>query len=143
MRHYVCTPHSDSSTYYEGTATKPLQGGGQGNGAAETMWIAISCILLSIMENTNIAATLVSAVTLSTVTMNAIMYVDDTNIIIANASETQDNLNKKAQRLIHKWCTALWLTVGCLHPDKCWWYSIGFKWDAKGAWKYKKVRETQ
>ena len=96
------------------------------------------------MANTNIAATLVSAITLSTVTMNAIMYVEDTDIIItANASETQDNLNKKAQRLIHKWCTALWLTGGCLRPNKCWWYSIGFKWDAKGAWKYKKVRETQ
>ena len=60
------------------------------------MWIAISCILLSIMANTNIAATLVSAITLSTVTINAIMYVDHTDIIItANASKTQDNLNKK------------------------------------------------
>ena len=143
MRHYVQTAHGNSTTFYEGTKKRPLQGGGQGNGAAGPMWIAISCILLSIMTNTGISATLISAITLSAVAMNAIMYVDDTDIIItADKDETQQNLHNKAQNLIDKWRYSLWLTGGCLRPDKCWWYSIAFKWDTTGKWRYKKSSET-
>ena len=49
---------------------------------------------------------------------------------------------EKAQTLIKKWCTALWITGGCLRPEKCWWYSIGFSWDKKGKWQYKTSKET-
>ena len=94
------------------------------------------------MANIPINATLISAITLGSVVMNAIMYVDDTDIIItANDGENQHELHQQAQTLISKWCSALWFTGGCLRPDKCWWYSIGFHWDSKGTWRYKKVKE--
>ena len=50
MKHYVRTAHGDLDGYYTGTKTRTLQGGGQGNGAAGPMWIAISIVLISIMS---------------------------------------------------------------------------------------------
>ena len=94
MRHYVRTAHGNSTTYYEGTRRKPLQGGGQGNGASGPMWIAISCVMLSTMANIPINATIIAAITLGSVAMNAIMYVDDTDIIITA-------LNNKKQQGLH------------------------------------------
>ena len=46
---------------------------------------------------------------------------------------------KKAQPLVTKWCDTLWLTGGCLRPDKCTWFLITFKWDKDGNWSYGSV----
>ena len=78
MKHYVRTAHGDLETYYSGSNKHPLQGGGQGNGAAGPMLIPISIILLNIIATVPINATLISAITLTTLTLSAIMYVNDT-----------------------------------------------------------------
>ena len=83
MKHYVRTAHRDSNIYYTGTNKQPLQGDGQGNGAAGPMWIAISIVLLNIIVKVPINATLISAITLTTLTLSAIMYVDDTDILLS------------------------------------------------------------
>ena len=82
MRHYVRTAHRESDGHYTGSSTRPLQGGGQGNGAAGPMWIAISIVLLNIIATVSINTTLVSAMTLATLVISAIMYVDDTDILL-------------------------------------------------------------
>ena len=143
MKHFVRTAHGDSSTYYSGTKTHPLQGGGQGNGAAGPMWIAISIILLSIIATVPINATLTSAITLMTLSISAIMYVDDTNILLtAKNNESVDDVKRNAQTIIRKWCNALWISGGCLRPDKCWWYVIEFAWKQDGSWRYRTKTET-
>ena len=143
MKHFVRTAHGDSSEYYEGSKSRPLQGGGQGNGAAGPMWIAISIILLSIISTLPINATLTAALSLTTLTISAIMYVDDTDILItAKGNESVDDLNRNAQTIIRKWCRALWISGGCLRPKKCWWYVIDFHWRPNGTWRYKTKVET-
>ena len=144
MKHFIRTAHGDSESYYEGTPQKPLQGGGQGNGAAGPMWIAISVILLSIIATVPFNATIVSAISLATITMSAIMYVDDTDLlIIGNSADTTPSLTNKAQTMVTKWCSALWITGGCLRPKKCWWYLVGFVWKRDGTWRYASAKETE
>ena len=144
MKHFVWTAHGDLETYYEGSRHSPLQGGGQGNGAAGPMWIAISIILLNIIATVPINATLTASISLATLVMSAIMYVDDTDILItAKDGETQQQLKHNAQTLINKWCSALWISGGCLRPDKCWWYVIDFSWRPNGTWRYCTKKETE
>ena len=144
IKHYIRTAHGDSSEYYEGTCERPLQGGGQGNGAAGPMWVAISIILLAIIATVPFNATMTSAISLATVVFSAIMYVDDTDIFfIRNDTDDTDSIRHKAQTMIDKWCSALWISGGCLRPDKCWWYVIQFVWCKNGKWRYARVDETE
>ena len=143
MRHYIRTAHGDSEDYYEGSPKKPLQGGGQGNGSAGPMWVAISIVLLSIIATVPFNATIISVISLATVTISAIMYVDDTDILVAgDANDDTSTLRNKAQQMIDKWCSALWVSGGCLRPEKCWWYMIRFVWRKDGSWRYATVDET-
>ena len=99
MQHYIRTAHGNSSTYYEGTPDRPLQGGGQGNGAAGPMWFAISIILLLIIATVPFNATVITAISLGSITMSEIMYVGDTDLlIIGDTSDTSSNLTEKAQK---------------------------------------------
>ena len=143
MKDSVWTAHGDSTSHYEGSPTHPLQGGGQGNGAAGPMWIAISIILLNIISTVPINATLIAAILLTTLVVSAIMYVDNTDILItAKNDKNVDTLKANAQTLISKWCNALWISGGCLRLEKCWWYVIDFKWRPNGTWRYKLKEET-
>ena len=143
MKHYVRTAHGDLETYYSGSNERPLQGGGQGNGAAGSMWIAIGIILLDIIATVPINATLISAITLTTLTLSAIMYVDDTDILFtAKNGESIHDVQQDAQMIIRKWCDMLWISGGCLRPNKCWWYAIDFKWKNDGTWRYSKIADV-
>ena len=142
-KYEVRTAHGNSTSHYEGSLTHLLQGGGQGNGAAGPMWIAISIILLNIISTVLINATLIAAISLTTLVVSAITYVDDTDILItAKNDENVDTLKANAQTLISKWCNALWISGGCLRPEKCWWYVIDFKWRSSSTWQYKSKAET-
>ena len=99
MKHYVRSGHRDSKTYYSGTQDKPLQGGGQGNGAAGPMWIAISIIMINIINSIGIGATLISAISLAAMSITAVMYVDKTNLLITvQKNENSESLMNKAQK---------------------------------------------
>ena len=143
MRHYIRTAHGDSADFYTGSTTRPLQGGGQGNAAAGPMWLAVSVIILSIMAMLPINATLITAISLQTLVFSAIMYVDDTDLFfLGSASDDNDTLTSKAKTLIDKWCSTLWITGGCLRPDKCWWYLLDFKWNSDSLWKYATKKDS-
>ena len=49
MTHRIRTGYGDSDRHYGNDTNEPLQGGGQGNGAFLPLWLAISCILLSVL----------------------------------------------------------------------------------------------
>ena len=137
MQHHIRTAHGDSKTYYSGSFYKPLQGGGQGNGAAGPMCLAISIIMLAIIDNFHISATMVASISLSTIYITAVMYIDDTYLLLSGEKgEESQSLITKAQALVQKWCSILWITGGCLCPDKCWWFLVEFKW-LNSKWKYK------
>ena len=108
------------------------------------MWIAISIIMFKITSNFHIGATLIAAILLKTLIFKAVMYVDNTDLVITGETvETTESLVSKAQQIINKWCKILWMTGGCLSPEKFWWFLIEFKWDKKGKWKYKNMEEIE
>ena len=100
MKHYILTAYGDSDWYYGGDKeTLPLQGAVQGNGAASPIFIAISCVIISYLEHHTTDVQIISAITLTMFTMTAIMYVDDSDILLS-AIDPDDNaitLRNRAQ----------------------------------------------
>ena len=75
--------------------------------------------------------------------MNTIMYVDDTDLFLTgkiNGHHT--SITTKAQQLISKWCSMLWITGGALRPEKCGWYLLSFSWTPDGDWAYNTIKDT-
>jgi len=142
MRHFVRTAYGESEDYYSGTAQRPLQGGVQGNGAAAPIFIAISCILLNYFEHRVNGHNVRSAISLSLLMIAAIMYVDDTDILLSSHhyDEPIPILINRARHASTQWRKAVQQTGGALRPDKCRWYLISFKWKA-GKWKYSKIAD--
>ena len=107
------------------------------------MWLAVSVILLSIISTLPINATIVTAISLQTLVFSAIMYVDDTDLFfLASRSDNNNTMTTNAQRMIDKWCSTLWITGGCLCPEKYWWYLLDFKWNKDGSWRYAKRNDS-
>ena len=89
MEHRVRTGYGDSDYTYGNDREHPLQGGGQGNGASLPLWLAISCIILSMLESEVIGVQVRTAITLQLVTFIAIMYVDDTDIMLSTLHDNE------------------------------------------------------
>jgi len=78
-----------------------------------------------------------SALTLTLFTLVAILYVDDSDILIAatRKDESAESVSKRAQKAATAYQDGVHQTGGAVRPEKCRWYSISFKWIA-GEWKY-------
>ena len=98
MKHRVRTAYGDSTRTYGRDRLRPLQGGGQGNGAALPFWIAISCILINMLEAKVKGVHMQTAITLQVLIFIAIMYVDDTDILLSDitGSDTLQDVFERA-----------------------------------------------
>ena len=142
MRHHIRTAYGDSKHFYGGQEDDPLQGGGQGNPAAPPMWIAITVILLSIMNSLLPGLEVVAPITLVTAILTVIMYVDDSTIfVIGKNKESNIEVIRRAQSYMNLWCQFLWVTGGALRPEKCWFTFVKFKW-TDGFWEYDDEERT-
>ena len=83
MKHFIRTLYCDSDFYYGGSDEDyVLQGAIQGNGAVSSLFVTISCVLLDFLEHYVTGFNILMAITLTTIVIAAIMYVDDTDILI-------------------------------------------------------------
>ena len=130
MRHFMRTAYGDSDWSYCGSPSRPLQGAVQGNGAASPIFIAISCVILSFLESQTIGVYIVSAITMTIFTLSAIMYVDDSDILISSIQENENytSIRNRAQKAAKVYKTGVHQTGGAIRPEKCRWYLICFKW---------------
>jgi len=137
MKHFIRTAYGDSKWSYIGAKNKPLQGAVQGNGAASPIFVAISCTILAYLERQVAGISAYSAITLTLFTLVAILYVDDSDILIAalDKNETAYSISKRAQKAATAYQDGVHQTGGAVRPEKCRWYSISFRWIA-GEWKY-------
>lgn len=144
MTHRVRTGYGDSSFTYGNDSVHPLQGGGQGNGASLPLWLAISCILIAMLEDRVIGVRLQTAVTLQIIIFIAIMYVDDTDILLSDITGTDslDDVFYRATRAARTWEEAVIASGGAVRPEKCYWTAIDFRWK-NGKWSYMKMNEFQ
>ena len=144
MTHTVRTGYGDADVSYGNCAENPLQGGGQGNGAALPLFVAISYILVSVLESAVKGVYFYTAMTLQLVQFIAIMYVDDTDLLFAalNDSETIEDVMQRAKKAARVWQQAVLDSGGAVRPDECYWSAIDFTWTA-GKWRYKKMKEIK
>ena len=144
MEHRVRTGYGDSNYTYGNDREHPLQGGGQGNGASLPLWLAISCIILSMLESEVIGVQVRTAITLQLVTFIAIMYVDDTDIMLSTLhdNESLQDVFTRTLTAVTIWQEAIRVSGGALRPNKCSWSAIDFRWK-DGEWSYMAASEFQ
>ena len=142
MQHYIRTAYGDSEWSYTGSSRRPLQGAVQGNGAASPLFIAISCVIISFLEAQVVGFVVKSAITLTTLNIIAIMYVDDSDILIGStsATESERTIRNRVQHAADIYHKGVYQTGGAIRPDKCRWFLITFEWKA-GKWRYGKNTE--
>lgn len=137
MTHKIRNSYGDSECSYGNDTKSPLQGRGQGNRVSLPLWLAISCILLAVLESTVSGVHIHSSISLQLLTFIAIMYVDDTDILLADTTgyDTLDVVFKRAQRAAHIWQQTVHDSGGAMRPEKCYWSVVDFRFVA-GRWRY-------
>jgi hypothetical protein len=143
LKHYVRTAFGKSDSFFEANTVHPvaIQGIGQGNGAGPQIWAAISSMLLDILRDQSLGATLVSPVSGNHLHLVGYAYVDDTDII-TNSEETDYLCTaRRMQTAIDTWEGIIEATGGQLEPSKTYWYLIHFGW-SQGKWRYLMAKES-
>ena len=143
MQHYIRTAYGDSDSSYGGDSEQPLQGAIQGNAAASPMFVAISCVLLQFLQSFVQGFYIQTAITLTILSIAAVMYVDDTDLLVSAKSHSEPIyfVIKRMQKSIKIWRKGVIQTGGALRPEKCKWVLISFKW-TRGKWRYESINDN-
>jgi hypothetical protein len=135
--HRISTAFGLSTTTYGEHEQPPLQGAGQGNGAAPTLWAMISTPLINMMRTAGFGFQMVSGITKRAVTFVCYASVDDTDIILSlPVLKGGAQLLSAMQDFLDHWEGGLRATGGALRADKSFWYWIEFGF-RNGHWYYK------
>ena len=143
MTFHLRTAHGDSTATYGGTDEQPFQGLCQGNGASPAGWLASSAFIVKQQHAEGHKVMIRTAISLAVVAYVAFMFVDDTDLpaIATTPEETVEQVAARLQRAVTCWARSLGVTGGALKPEKCFWFSIGFRWN-NGTWEYATARDT-
>ena len=145
MDHYIRTTYGDSDISYSSKFSSiPFQGVLQGNGAAPSIWVAVSTPLLNMMRSANHGMNIISAITKQQYNVVAFAFVDDTDLVqgnLENCNITADEVMDEMQEAILRWEGGLKATGGALVPAKSFVYPIDFKFNSSGKPTYKTVAE--
>ena len=130
MEMKIRTTYGDSEITYGGDKWIKLPHGcGQGNGYGPAIWACISSPLLKILKKQGHGAEITSPITLKTILMSAISFVDDTDMIeTALRKETWNALMNRTQEGLDLWESLLRTTGGALEPTKSDWVAIRHTW---------------
>ena len=140
--HFIATAFGISSSKYGRYCSPPLQGVGQGNGAGPAIWAVISAVLIAMMHTHGHGVNIISALSMSLVSLACFAFVDDTDVVhSARTSSTPgEEVIPEMQEVVDRWEGGLRATGGALVPSKSYWYLIDFKW-RNGKWLYRSRQE--
>jgi hypothetical protein len=142
MRFFLRTAFGDSSDFYGGRQTIPLQGGCQGNKGTPALWLVISLVLIKMMHKLALLSEIRAAYTAASVALAGFLFVNDTDLIAFpdSADESLDIVLERMQHAVSAWHGGLWATGGALKPEKCSWGLAAFVWSG-GRWRYATAEE--
>jgi len=136
MKFFLHTTYGDSTTFYgSGLDILPFQCVCQGNGAGPAVWLALSICLIHMLHTYGHTSTISSAITLTTLALSGLLYVDNSDLFIL-ADSPLDNpadVIHKLQANTRLWQGGLHATGGSLAADKCSWNLLAFHWQ-DGKW---------
>jgi len=72
--------------------------------------------------------------------MAGFTFVDNTDLIVSDALQNSSKVTEKMQQSLTMWHKLLQATGRDLVPEKCFWYSIDFKWQ-NSTWTYQTIKE--
>jgi len=94
-----------------------VAGIGQGNGARPQIWAAVSTPLFEILCQESFLATVICALSCQYQTMGGFAFVDDTDLIITDASNDEQAAASKMLGSVSLWHRLLKATGGNLVPE--------------------------
>ena len=138
--HRVRTGFGDSELSFRPPSNVPFQGCGQGNGAGPAIWVAVSSILIIMMEAAGFGFECLSALESKLVSAQCFCFVDDTDVIESASSvlSSGEDVSGSVQKAATLWAGGIRATGGAINPDKSFWWLIDFEWDSRaGTWKFR------
>ena len=135
MIHKVRTAFGDSKMTYSADNPEfllPVQGTGQGNGAAPSVWSIICSTIFEILHKQGFSSAFCYALSQGLYHLSGFAYVDDCDLLYLG--DDVDEVFEGLQGIITMWDKLMEVTGAALAPDKCWWYLICFHWK-QGKWK--------
>jgi len=151
MKHKIRTIFGDSEGSFNAADSlfavplgdgKPIQGVGQGNGAAAQIWAVVSSPVLEVLRSEGYKCIFKVAISGEEISFVGYSFVDDADTI--TSGEKDDNYIKIIERMqgsadIFEGVTSA--TGGAFSPEKTYWYLIAFKW-VHATWKYTTIADT-
>ena len=130
MTFFLRTGYGVSSVGYGGSSSDPTFGLGQGNGMAPSGFTAVSSLMIGAFQRLGHASAFSGAWTGILFMLAAIIYVDDTDLLLRAQSRslTQDEFFVDCQRAVTDWGKIVLATGGYLKASKCFWYMMAWKW---------------
>lgn len=140
MSYFLRTAYGDSTNCAKSTVEVKYQGLCQGSGAAPAGWAAISVTILMAHKANGHGATFACPITPDkAMDLAAILFVDDTDIIHINMNrrESMHDVHAALAASVKSWNSLLLATGGALHPDKCFYYLMSYRFDKRRkVWLY-------
>src|SRR5210317_476621 len=136
--HRVRTGFGDSSVPFFPPTSVPFQGCGQGNGAGPAIWVAVSSILISMMETMGYGFESLTAIDQHLVSAQCFAFIDDTDVIEAAKSVNQSvvDILPRVQAAALLWSKSIRTTGGSINPDKSFCWFIDHQFDLRtGRWR--------
>jgi hypothetical protein len=140
--HFIATAFGISSSKYGRFCWPPLQGVGQGNGAGPAIWAVISAVLISMMHTHGHGVNILSALSMSLVSLACYAFVDDTDVVLSARTiiTPGEETVPEMQEVVDRWEGGLRATGGALVPSKSYWYLLDFHWQ-NGKWHYRSIQD--
>ena len=129
--HYIKMDFGGSERAY-GNEPVPQQGSGERNGIGPTLRVLISTKLIMMMFRKKHGVELLSAITLTLLSIVCFAFVDDTDLPITGQKHSLgEDLINLFQEALDRWVGGLTVTGGELAPIKSWCYLIDHVWKRK------------
>ena len=137
MRFFQRTAWGDSSSFMGGrSASRPLHGLCQGNGAAPACWLMLSSLLMHCYQRQGFGSKILSPISGKLIEFMGEMFVDDTDLIIMRPDlRTGREVYEELQSAAWNWGINLNSTGGGLKGPKCYWWLIDYEY-TNGSWQY-------
>ena len=139
-KHRVRTGFGDSPRVFSPTTSIPFQGCGQGNGAGPAIWVALSAILIDMMDAEGFGYSSRTALSDDEIFASCFAFIDDTDVIESGEpSQSAEELMPSIRSALQLWSGGVRATGGAINPEKSFWWLIDFSFDSSsGQWRFRR-----